>query len=76
MTLLETTKSTLIAALQHIEYHTKHCYCKAPCPCPNDMIMHNLDVVEIEKLKQLNRVKILATLVLIACFLGLSLIHI
>ena len=30
--------------------------------------MRNLDVSEIEKLKQLNRIKVLATLVLIACF--------
>ncbi len=31
--------------------------------------MRDLDVAEIEKLRQLNRVKVMATLVLIACFL-------
>lgn len=31
--------------------------------------MRDLDIIELEKLKQLNRIKVLATLVLIACFL-------
>ena len=31
--------------------------------------MRSLDVVEIEKLRELNRVKVMATLVLLACFL-------
>jgi uncharacterized membrane-anchored protein YjiN (DUF445 family) len=33
--------------------------------------MRDLDIIEIEKLRQLNRIKVLATLVLIACFIAM-----
>ena len=33
--------------------------------------MRDLDIIEIEKLRQLNRIKVLATLVLVACFVAM-----